>query len=80
MQEAPAFSVSRALDVLALHEALGELNEIDPRKCRIVELRYFTGMRVDETARVMELSVATVRRELRMAEAWLHRAIAGNTE
>jgi RNA polymerase sigma factor (TIGR02999 family) len=69
----------RATDLLAVDEALTQLTEFDPRKSRIVELRYFAGMGVDETARAMGLSVATIRRELRMAEAWLHRAMCGES-
>jgi RNA polymerase sigma factor (TIGR02999 family) len=58
-------------DILALHEALEELNGVDERKSRVVELRYFGGLTEDETARTLSLSVATVRRDLRAAEAWL---------
>ena len=67
----------RTVDLLALDRALTQLNELDPRKGRMLELRYFTGMGVDETAAATGVSVATVRRELRLGEAWLHRAITG---
>lgn len=62
-------------DVLALDDALKDLAKHDPRKCRIVELRYFGGLSMDEIAEVTGLSVATLRRDLRMAEAWLGRQI-----
>lgn len=62
-------------DVLALDEALKDLAKHDERKCRIVELRYFGGLSMDEIAEVTGLSVATLRRDLRMAEAWLGRQI-----
>lgn len=73
-------AAGRATELLALDEALTELSLFDPRKSRIVELRYFAGMGVEETARSMDLSVATIRRELRMAEAWLHRTMCGTQE
>jgi RNA polymerase sigma factor (TIGR02999 family) len=61
--------------VLALDDALRDLAKFDERKSRIIELRYFGGLSMDEMAEVTGLSVATLRRELRMAEAWLGRQI-----
>ena len=58
-------------DVLALNAALDELGQLDDRKARVVELRYFGGLTEEETARALSISVATVRRDLRAAEAWL---------
>lgn len=58
-------------EILALNEALEELASVDERKCRVVELRYFGGFTEEETARTLSLSIATVRRDLRAAEAWL---------
>ncbi len=58
-------------DVLALDDALCDLAKLDERKSRIIELRYFGGLSMDEIAEVTGLSVATLRRDLRMAEAWL---------
>jgi RNA polymerase sigma-70 factor, ECF subfamily len=58
-------------EVLAVHEALERLNEIDPRQTRIVEMRYFAGMDVDETAAALDISPRTVDREWSMARAWL---------
>jgi RNA polymerase sigma-70 factor, ECF subfamily len=60
------------VDVLALEEALRRLETIDPRQMKIVELRYFAGLSVDETASALGLSPATVKREWAMARAWLH--------
>jgi RNA polymerase sigma-70 factor, ECF subfamily len=80
LDQATLVSPDRASDLLALDQALNDLSGIDPRKGRIIELRYFAGMGVDETAKAMNLSVATIRRELRMAEAWLHRALSGHLQ
>jgi RNA polymerase sigma factor (TIGR02999 family) len=61
----------RPEEFLFLNDALDDLGTFDERKCRIVELRYFGGLTEEETARSLTLSVATVRRDLRTAEAWL---------
>lgn len=60
-----------AVDVLALDLALRELAELDPRQARLVELRYFGGLTIEETATVMDISPATVTREWKLARAWL---------
>lgn len=60
-------------DTLAVDAALNKLDEIDPRQARIVELRFFSGLTVEETAAVMELSTATVKREWKIARLWLMR-------
>jgi RNA polymerase sigma factor (TIGR02999 family) len=59
------------IDVLALDEALTRLAAMDPQQSRIVELRFFGGLTMEETAEVMRLSPATIGREWRMAKAWL---------
>ncbi len=64
-------SKDAGLDVLDLHEALEKLNTIDPRKGRVVELRFFAGLTVPEVADVMQLSVTTIESEWRAARAWL---------
>ena len=63
------------LDLLALNDALDDLARIDPRQSRLVELRFFAGLTVEETAEVMQLSPATVKREWTTAKAWLSREI-----
>jgi RNA polymerase sigma factor (TIGR02999 family) len=63
------------VDVLALDEALTRLATFDPEQARIVELRYFGGLTVEETAEVMGTSPATVKRQWAMARAWLKRAV-----
>jgi len=63
------------LDLLALHEALEELAEVDPKQSRIVELKFFGGLSIEETAEVMQLGHATVERDWKMARAWLRRKL-----
>jgi RNA polymerase sigma factor (TIGR02999 family) len=65
----------RAADLVALDQALERLAGFDARKSRAVELRYFGGMSVEEVAAELEISVATLRRELRLAENWLYREL-----
>jgi RNA polymerase sigma factor (TIGR02999 family) len=66
-------------DLLALDEALGRLAALDPQQGRIVELRYFTGLGIDETAELLGISPATVKRDWCMARAWLRRELAAGT-
>ncbi len=61
----------RGADVLELHDALGRLEALDPELGRLVELRYFAGLSISETASALELSTATVERRWRVARAWL---------
>jgi RNA polymerase sigma factor (TIGR02999 family) len=68
-------AAERAADFVALDEALRTLEAVDPQKGRIVELRYFTGLTIEETAEVLRISPTTVRREWRRAKAWLYRSI-----
>ena len=63
-------------DVLAIHEALGKLEALDPLEARIVELRYFGGLTIEETAAALNSSPATVKREWTIAKAWLHRLLS----
>jgi RNA polymerase sigma-70 factor (ECF subfamily) len=60
---------------LALDEALSELAALDPRKSEVVELRYFGGLTIEETAEVLKVSAMTVRREWRSAKAWLYKSM-----
>jgi len=75
VREATMMSQPRAAELLALDEALTELAKIDPRKSRVVELRYFGGLSLEETADVLEISAMTVRRDWRAAKAWLYKAV-----
>jgi RNA polymerase sigma factor (TIGR02999 family) len=63
------------LDVLALHEALEELALVDPQQSRIVELKFFGGLSIEETGEVMKLGHATVERDWKLARAWLRRKL-----
>lgn len=64
------------IDVVALDGALDRLSELDPQQSRIVELRFFTGLTIEDTSEVMGLSPSTVKRDWTSARAWLHREIA----
>lgn len=68
------------LDLLAVDEALSALAVVDERKGRVVELRFFGGLTVDETADVLEVSPETVMRDWKMAKAWLRRELADRIE
>ena len=65
------------IEVIALDKALRALAEVDDRKSRVVELRYFGGLSVEETAEVLEISVETAKRDWKMARAWLYTQLAG---
>ena len=75
----PANSPGEHIDILALDEALERLAAMDPKLARIVELRYFAGLTVEETADVVGSSPATVKRHWETARAWLKRALDGST-
>jgi RNA polymerase sigma factor (TIGR02999 family) len=68
-------SLERAADLIALDDALDELARIDERKSRVVELRYFAGFSVEETAQILEVSPDTVMRDWKIAKAWLYQQI-----
>ena len=75
LDEAAAFSLSQSEEFLRLDSALKRLTELDPRQGKIVELRYFGGLTVEETAHLLEISTKTVKREWSVAKAWLHGAL-----
>jgi RNA polymerase sigma factor (TIGR02999 family) len=77
LDEAAAVTETRSEELLALDDALERLAAQDPRKSQIVELRYFGGLTVEETAEFLKLSQRTVEREWNMAKAWLYRALSG---
>ena len=72
--------VERPEQILALDEALERLAASDERKARVVELRYFGGFTIDETAAALDTSHATVERDLRFAKAWLIKQLAGTRD
>ena len=74
VEEARIVSEERAADVVALDEALSALAQIDPRKSQVVELRFFGGLSIEETAAVLKVSPGTVMREWTLSKAWLRRA------
>jgi len=75
IEEAATMSMERAAELIALEEALDELAQLDPRKSRVVELRYFGGLSLEETAEALNISLMTVRRDWRAAKAWLYRRL-----
>lgn len=75
--EALAVSPEQDVDLVALDDALVELAALDPRKSQVVELRFFTGLSVEETAEALKISPETVKRDWKFAKSWLHRALSG---
>jgi len=69
--------VERSVNLVALDDALQALAVIDPRKAKVVEMRFFAGFSVDETAAALQVSPETVMRDWRVAKAWLHRELQG---
>jgi RNA polymerase sigma factor (TIGR02999 family) len=72
LEEVLLVSPDRTEELLEVNESLSRLEKLDPRQARIVELRYFSGLTVDETAEALGLSSKTVMRELKVAKAWLY--------
>jgi RNA polymerase sigma factor (TIGR02999 family) len=77
LDDAPVLSRERSREIVALDEALKRLAEIDPRKSRIVEMRYFGGLSAEEAAEALGVSAITVKREWLKARAWLYRELSG---
>ncbi|HEY0369545.1 MAG TPA: ECF-type sigma factor [Chthoniobacterales bacterium] len=73
------FCDNRAISIAAVDQALRDLEALDPRQAQVVELRFFGGLTIEETAEVMALSPATVKREWVTARRWLQREISGAT-
>jgi RNA polymerase sigma factor (TIGR02999 family) len=63
--------------MVALDDALSQLAKLDPRKTQVVELRFFGGLSLEETAEALKISTDTVKRDWRFAKSWLHRALSG---
>ena len=76
----PAGEASENVDLICLDEALTRLKELDERQARVVELRYFGGLNIEETAEVLSISPATVKREWNMARAWLRAELSDRIE
>jgi RNA polymerase sigma factor (TIGR02999 family) len=80
LEECGAVPVERAAELVALDEALDRLAAIDPRKARVVEMRYFGGLSVDEVAELLVVSPDTVMRDWRLAKTWLRRELSHTEE
>jgi RNA polymerase sigma factor (TIGR02999 family) len=76
LEEAIVILPGQDLDFVALDEALNRLAEIDPQQGQVVELRFFSGLTVDETAKVLDVSERTVKRDWNVAKAWLRRELS----
>jgi len=80
LSKANVLAKGQDLDIVALDEALERLAAIDEQQSKVVELRFFSGLTVDETAEVLGISPATVKRDWSMAKAWLHREVSREVE
>ena len=78
LDEALPAAWTSSVDVLALDQALDALSAIDSRQCRVVELRFFAGLNIDEAAEALGVSPATVEREWALAKAWLYRQLSSH--
>ena len=76
LDEAAAVADTPANGFVALDDALNALEAVDARKCKVVEMRFFGGMSLEETAEALHLSVGTVKRDWRLAKAWLARELS----
>ena len=79
LDELPNLGSGRARELIALDDALQALEKVDPRKARVIELRFFGGLSVEETAAVIKVSPDTVMRDWRLARAWLLAELRGKT-
>ena len=77
IDESIDIAAARSNELIMIDDALKSLAKLDERKCRIVELRFFGGLTIEETAEVLKISHATVEREWQSAKAWLYREISG---
>jgi RNA polymerase sigma factor (TIGR02999 family) len=80
LDEAIAVPGARDVDLIKLDDALQDLAKLDEQQSRIVELRYFGGLTIEETAEVLGISPATVKRDWAIARAWLHRNLTAQVE
>jgi RNA polymerase sigma-70 factor (ECF subfamily) len=79
LEEASVVGGGQDADLVALDDAMNALAQIDPRKVRVVEMRFFGGLNVEETAEVLKVSPVTVKRDWRGAKLWLYRELTGGT-
>jgi RNA polymerase sigma factor (TIGR02999 family) len=79
LDDVMVYSEDHSADMLVLDDALRKLAEIDERKCRIIEMRFFGGLTLEEMSEVLGVSVATLSRDLRLAHAWLQRELSGQS-
>jgi len=80
LDEAMVVSREKGADLVALDDALASLARLNERQSRVVELRFFAGLELDEIAEVMKVSVGTVRRDWTLARAWLHRELSRSAD
>jgi len=80
IDDAPASAHPRSADLMALDEALQKLAAVDPRKAQAMELKYFGGLEMAEIAKVLNISIKTVEKDVRMASAWLRVALSGQSQ
>lgn len=78
LDDAVSYSDEKEFDILALEDALQSLERIDRRKAKIVELRFFGGLSIEETAHVLDVSITTVKREWTFSRAWFQRELKRN--
>lgn len=79
LDDTPASTKPRSVDLLALDEALEKLADVDPRKARAMELKFFGGLEMAEIAAVLNISIKTVEKDVRMAGAWLRATLSGSS-
>jgi len=80
LDQALEFSPARSWELIELDDALKSLGQLDPQQARVVELRFFGGLTVEETAEVLGISPRTVKRDWRLARAWLHGELSGSRQ
>jgi RNA polymerase sigma-70 factor, ECF subfamily len=80
LDEAAMVGGARSADLVALDDAMNDLARLDARKAQVVDMRFFGGLSVDETAEVLKVSPVTVRRDWNTAKVWLYGAITGRTD
>ena len=80
LDQLPDLAMERAAEILAINDALDRLAELDPRQVQVVEMRFFGGLSVDETAEVLKISAQSVMRDWKLAKAWLRREMRKSSD